>query len=225
MATRRRILKELDDMSKDSISGMAAEVVHPSGDMTHLRGHFKGPPGTSYEGGDYYVDIRLPDNYPFVPPKMKFETKVWHPNVSSQTGAICLDTLSAKWSPVLTIKTALLSLQSLLAAPEPGDPQDAEVARMMINEPEAFRAKAKEWAIRYANAPGKSLEKLSPEEEERRKKLALYDGFDEPVIERFTAMGFSVQQVVAALRRAGVKRGAGIGEDAAGRVVEGLISG
>ena len=31
--------------------------------------------------------------YPFEPPKVKFKTKVWHPNVSSQTGAICLDIL------------------------------------------------------------------------------------------------------------------------------------
>lgn len=32
-------------------------------------------------------------SYPFEPPKMKFITKVWHPNVSSVTGAICLDIL------------------------------------------------------------------------------------------------------------------------------------
>jgi ubiquitin-conjugating enzyme (huntingtin interacting protein 2) len=50
--------------------------------------------------------------------------------VSSQTGAICLDILKDKWSPALTIKTALLSLQALLCAAEPDDPQDAEVADM-----------------------------------------------------------------------------------------------
>ena len=48
---------------------------------------------------------------------------VWHPNVSSQTGAICLDILKDQWSPALTIKTALLSVQSLLCSPEPSDPQ------------------------------------------------------------------------------------------------------
>nr|PNR33049.1 hypothetical protein PHYPA_024992 [Physcomitrium patens] len=29
--------------------------------------------------------------YPFKPPKMQFVTKVWHPNVNSQNGAISLD--------------------------------------------------------------------------------------------------------------------------------------
>ena len=46
-----------------------------------------------------------------------------HPNISSQTGAICLDILKDEWSPALTLKTALLSLQALLASPAPDDPQ------------------------------------------------------------------------------------------------------
>ena len=54
---------------------------------------------------------------------MRFETKVWHPNISSENGAICLDILKNEWSPALTIRTALISLQALLSAPEPDDPQ------------------------------------------------------------------------------------------------------
>ena len=56
---------------------------------------------------------------------MRFRSKVWHPNVSSANGAICLDILKENWSPALTLKTALLSLQALLASPEPDDPQVA----------------------------------------------------------------------------------------------------
>ena len=52
--------------------------------------------------------------------QMKFDTKIWHPNISSQTGAICLDILKNEWTPALTIRTALISLQALLCAPEPG---------------------------------------------------------------------------------------------------------
>lgn len=68
-------------------------------------------------------------------------------------GAICLDTLGSAWSPVLTLKSALISLQSLLSSPEPKDPQDAEVARMLITNPREFDHVAREWAIKYAGAP------------------------------------------------------------------------
>jgi ubiquitin-conjugating enzyme (huntingtin interacting protein 2) len=54
---------------------------------------------------------------------------------------------------VLTIKSALLSLQSLLSTPEPKDPQDAEVASMLMKNPEQFQRVAREWAIKYASAP------------------------------------------------------------------------
>ena len=77
---------------------------------------------TCYEGGIFYVDINIPPDYPFKPPKMKFDTKIWHPNISSQTGAICLDILKNEWTPALTIRTALISLQALLCSPEPDDP-------------------------------------------------------------------------------------------------------
>lgn len=51
---------------------------------------------------------------------MKFDTKIWHPNISSVTGAICLDILKNEWTPALTIRTALISLQALMCSPVPG---------------------------------------------------------------------------------------------------------
>lgn len=82
----RRIRKELSDIQADKLSQIT--VTHGD-DMMHLKGAFPGPPGTPYEGGTYTIDIIIPQEYPFRPPIMKFDTKVWHPNVSSQTVSRC----------------------------------------------------------------------------------------------------------------------------------------
>ena len=81
---------------------------------------------------------------------MKFVTKVWHPNISSDSGAICLDILKNEWSPALTVRTALISLQALLSAPEPDDPQDAVVAKQYKESFEEYKKTAKFWTETYA---------------------------------------------------------------------------
>lgn len=48
---------------------------------------------------------------------------------------------------------ALISLRMLLESPNPRDPQDAEVAKQMLNRPAEFAQQAHEWAVQYAGAP------------------------------------------------------------------------
>lgn len=33
-----------------------------------------------YGGGFFRASLKFPRDYPMMPPKMKFETKIWHPN-------------------------------------------------------------------------------------------------------------------------------------------------
>jgi ubiquitin-conjugating enzyme (huntingtin interacting protein 2) len=79
----RRIGKELADIAADTQSNIRAESVGDS--ITTLKGSFDGPSGTPFEGGVYDINIQIPNEYPFKPPVMKFATKIWHPNISSQT--------------------------------------------------------------------------------------------------------------------------------------------
>ena len=87
----RRVAKEIADIHADTTSHVEANAAGNGEDLTHLKGSFKGPPGTPYEGGLYKIDIKIPTEYPFRPPIMRFDTKVWHPNVSSQT--VCVPSL------------------------------------------------------------------------------------------------------------------------------------
>ncbi|EFX00199.1 ubiquitin conjugating enzyme [Grosmannia clavigera kw1407] len=208
----RRIAKELHDINQDKDkSGVFAAPVDAS-NLTHLKGTFPAPPDTPYAGGTYTVDIQIPDMYPFKSPIIKFDTRIWHPNISSQTGAICLDTLGTGWSPVGTIKMALMSLRMLLESPNPKDPQDAEVAKMLMDDPEYFNVVAHDWAVRYAGAPRRQ----GPPGQFIRKKVerqpddpARYQGYNKDLIDRFVNMGFELDAVVEAFNFVGIDRNGG----------------
>ncbi|KAL4977259.1 ubiquitin-conjugating enzyme/RWD-like protein [Aspergillus desertorum] len=55
-----------------------------------------------YSGGVFFLTIHFPTDYPFKPPKVNFNTRIYHPNINSN-GSICLDILRDQWSPALTI--------------------------------------------------------------------------------------------------------------------------
>ncbi|GAA5996337.1 hypothetical protein JCM5350_005702 [Sporobolomyces pararoseus] len=149
-ARAKRLARELQECKKDSV----VQIEQVGGDsIDHFIGSFPGPTGTPYEGGWFKVDVVAPERYPFEPLKMKFITKVYHPNVSSQSGYICLDILKTSWSPVFTLRTCLVSLQSLLSTPEPTDPQDAIVAKHYLTDKRGFEETAKYWTEVYAAPP------------------------------------------------------------------------
>jgi ubiquitin-conjugating enzyme E2 N len=122
-------------------------------------------------GGVFKLELFLPDDYPMTPPKIRFLTKIFHPNVD-KLGRICLDVLKSKlpasvylpgpstradsydtdnWSPALQIRTILLSIQALLGAPNPDDPLAADVAKSWKEDEQAAIATAKEWTTKYAS--------------------------------------------------------------------------
>ena len=140
-------------------------------------------------------DITIPDNYPFQPVKMKFITKVYHPNISSASGAICLDILKDAWSPVLTLKSTLISLQSLLCSPEPRDPQDAEVAKHYMTSKSSFEDTARYWTMIYAGGPGKDGLKGGAKDG-LRDEIAMA-GLDRAHVAQFEGLGFDRAKVVS----------------------------
>lgn len=84
--------------------------------------------GLHYPGGIFNLELFLPDDYPMTPPKIRFLTRIYHPNID-RLGRICLDVLKNNWSPALQIRTILLSIQALLGAPNPEDPLNEAVAK------------------------------------------------------------------------------------------------
>jgi len=189
-----RIQRELKDLKSNKDSACQLDMVGNS--MNHLTGQIVGPAGTPYEGGTYQLSFEIPSNYPFSPPKAKFITKIWHPNISSVTGAICLDILKDAWAAALTLRTVMLSLQALLSAPEPDDPQDAVVASQYKKNQEKFNQTAQYWAHKYAGAQSSQL------------NLACCND----LVMKITSMGFSEEDAVKALSKTNWKLEAAINQ-------------
>ena len=66
------------------------------------------------------------EEYPNKPPKVKFVTKMFHPNIYAD-GQICLDILQNQWSPIYDI-SAILVRRRRPALPAPRTSPTAELA-------------------------------------------------------------------------------------------------
>jgi len=216
-ARLRRVNKEITDCKNDKSSQIKIDLIDES--PFHLKGSFPGPQETPYEGGHFEVDIVIPETYPFQPVKMKFITKVYHPNISSASGAICLDILKDAWSPVLTLKSTLISLQSLLCSPEPNDPQDAEVAKHYMTSKSSFEDTATYWTQIYAGGPGPQEKKGKGRDNYDEAAIA---GLEKAHVDRFESLGFPKSKIIDVLRRLNY-RGPNVAQISEDRIVEELL--
>eukprot|EP00760_Papus_ankaliazontas_P020319 PhM_4_TR1835/c0_g1_i1/m.49989/K10580/UBE2N, BLU, UBC13; ubiquitin-conjugating enzyme E2 N len=145
--TSTRIVRETQKLQSEPVPGIQAAPTRDN--ERYFMVVMQGPAQSPYEGGIFKLELFLPGDYPMVPPKVRFLTKIYHPNID-KLGRICLDVLKDKWSPALQIRTVLLSIQALLSAPNPDDPLANDVAEhWKIAEADAINT-AKMWTAQHA---------------------------------------------------------------------------
>lgn len=90
-----------------------------------------------YRGGKFMFDLKIPQTYPHEPPKLKCETKIYHPNIDHE-GNVCLNILREDWKPVLNISAIIYGLIHLFLEPNPEDPLNKEAAELLKNDKRQF---------------------------------------------------------------------------------------
>ncbi|CAF1422127.1 unnamed protein product [Rotaria magnacalcarata] len=148
MATiQRRLLKEFNTAKENSEQ---INKLEPKGnEILQLEAKIVGPNNSPYADYIFTLDINLPTDFPFKPPKVKFVTPVYHPAIKDD-GSICLDVLGEKWTPNLSIVTILLQIIELLADPSTESPLVSAIAQQILKNPQEFYDTARKHTMAYA---------------------------------------------------------------------------
>jgi ubiquitin-protein ligase len=134
-----RIKQELKEAGTNKNSSIQWDLKNPS-DNKKWWAVIIGPEGTPYHRFKLTLNITLPDNFPFSPPKVEFTANIWHPNVGT-AGNICLDILQSNWSAALKLSSVLLSISSLLNDPNPASPLNGEAGRQYTSNRAEYNQK------------------------------------------------------------------------------------
>ena len=150
MAARqhKRLSKELMDFNKDPIAGVEIKLVNDQ--ITNWNVIVAGPKNSPYEGGRFTVNIDFSDNYPFKCPKVLFITKIYHPNIKTDSGEICQQAIQNSWVPTLNANFLIKMLIELLEAPNSENPMENSIAQELMTSMDSFRKNAKEFTEKYA---------------------------------------------------------------------------
>ena len=144
----KRVGSELRSLMSDPPDGITAQPLDSS--YYHWQATICGPVNSPYEGGLFYLYMKVPLYYPFNPPEIRFLTKIFHPNVSRH-GDVGIDlTLQHNWSCGMTLSKVLISIQSLLTDPFTNVCMEPEVGSLYESNRKMFDAVAQRWAHMYA---------------------------------------------------------------------------
>jgi peroxin-4 len=125
----KRLRKEAVELRKSPEKDL---VLYPFEDtIMEWKAFIRGPAETPFEGRVFELHIATTPMYPMEPPKMRFVTKIFHPNVHFQDGSICLDILKREWSPAWTLRAACLAVTSLLSDPAADSPLNCDAGNMI----------------------------------------------------------------------------------------------
>ncbi|KAH6911980.1 ubiquitin-conjugating enzyme [Coprinopsis sp. MPI-PUGE-AT-0042] len=155
--------RQLTELTKHPVEGFSAGLVDEN-NFFEWEIMIIGPQDTLYEGGFFKARLTFPPEYPLLPPKMRFLTDMWHPNIYSD-GTVCVSILHApgedqygyedageRWMPVHSVESILISVISLLSSDKPNldSPANVDAAKEVRENFEGYKKKVRRLVRRSA---------------------------------------------------------------------------
>merc|ERR1712194_711785 len=79
----RRIVKETQRLLSEPAPGISATPCQDN--LRYFNVIIAGPQSSPYENGIFKLELFLPEEYPMAPPKVRFLTKIYHPDGAERT--------------------------------------------------------------------------------------------------------------------------------------------
>lgn len=147
-----RLKREFEKLSQNPVEGISC---YPrSENFENLVATIIGPIGSPYNGHVFQLSIDISEQYPFEPPRITFQTPIYHPNIDNN-GRICMDLLNmppkGNWNPTIGIKNLLDAVKCLLGNPNPDDPLMPDIAQEYKFNRQEFDRKVRQFMTETKN--------------------------------------------------------------------------
>jgi ubiquitin-conjugating enzyme E2 G1 len=152
-AAARLLHKQFHEVQHDPSCGFSAGLIDDN--IFKWRVTIFGPPKTPYEGGTFPALLDFPQEFPDLPPKMRFLCPMYHPNIRD-TGEVCISILhppgedvfeyedrAERWLPIHTVESILISVISMLSDPNCESPENVEAAKTYRTNPKEYMRKVR----------------------------------------------------------------------------------
>ena len=137
------LTKEMPQIEKELRGNVPqARLIRQSGSIVEFDVEYTPDSGSYWYGGKYLFSFHFPDDYPYNPPKVMCKTKIYHPNIDYD-GNVCLNMLKEDWNPTYTGLSCIAGVYQLFVEPNPNDPLNHDVAKLMRDNMEQFKENVK----------------------------------------------------------------------------------
>uniref|UniRef100_A0A023F9P6 Ubiquitin-conjugating enzyme E2-18 kDa n=1 Tax=Triatoma infestans TaxID=30076 RepID=A0A023F9P6_TRIIF len=147
MAGARRLQKELNDIMGAGMKSFR-DIRVDENNMFLWRGLIV-PENPPFNKGAFKIEIQFPNEYPFKPPRIRFKTKIYHPNIDEK-GQVCLPIIGEKWKPATKTEQVIQSLIALVNDPEPDHPLRADLAEEYAKDKAKFMKNADDYTKKHS---------------------------------------------------------------------------